>query len=584
MNTIMVIPTYWTGSEGKWQEGDSVYDHPTPLNENGTLKRTLDSIHSLEDKEFSIVIIGAVTNPIYLAQMEEKVRSIILSSKLKQDIYLFTNSHLNKIKQALGNALNKILSFKGYSNIRNLCLFVPYILDADVAVLIDDDEIFEDPKFIEKAKEFIGKRFYGNTIDGVAGYYLNEDNEYYDKVNIAPWMTYWDRFGGKREAFDKIIGGEPRLKKTPFAFGGAMVIHRNLMRIVPFDPNITRGEDTDYVINARIFGFNFYLDNTLAIKHLPPPKHHPVWKRFREDIYRFLYDKSKFETQYEKTNLREINPEDFDPYPGEFMKPDLEDKIFKTNIILALNYLADNDIASCKETIKNIYLAKYDAKPHYNTFETYLDYQKKWRIMLKETAGFGNSLKEIITRGLVTDAKDIREDRIKHVMNKFNQEQHEEILNLISVDHFPDFSRKDLRFMFSHSNSEKLSKDEYVFRAHEKNNDFFIVLSGMLKVIKENSENSNELLVTTLEKGDHFNETAIFFDFPHSVSVKAVEDSEIIVLKRETLLELLHENSELSTKILWFISRKLSERLMLTTQKFSDSKAQYSDVSDHMEE
>jgi len=25
----MVIPTYWTGADGKWQEGDSVYDHPT---------------------------------------------------------------------------------------------------------------------------------------------------------------------------------------------------------------------------------------------------------------------------------------------------------------------------------------------------------------------------------------------------------------------------------------------------------------------------------------------------------------------------------------------------------------------------
>jgi len=578
----MVIPTYWTGADGKWQEGDSVYDHPTPLDEEGTLKRTLDSIHTLEDEDFSVVIIGAVTNPRYLKLMEEKVRSIILSSKLKQDIYLFTDSNLDMIKKELGNAAEKILSLNGYSNIRNLCLFVPYILDADVAVLIDDDEIFEDPNFTNKAKEFIGKRFYGNTIDGVAGYYLNEDNEYYDKVNIAPWMTYWDRFGGKREAFDKIIGGEPRLKKTPFAFGGAMVIHRNLMRIVPFDPNITRGEDTDYVINARIFGFNFYLDNTLSIKHLPPPKHHPVWKRFREDIYRFLYDKSKFETQYEKTNLREINPEDFDPYPGEFMKPDLEDKIFKTNIILALNYLADNDIDSCKETIKNIYLAKYDAKPHYNTFETYLNYQKKWRHMLKATAGYSNTLKELITQGMVTDSQDILDDRIKHVINKFNIEQHEEIMNLIAVDLFPDFSRKDLRFMFSHSKAEKLAKDAYVFKANEINNDFFIVLSGMLKVIKENHERNDELLVTTLEKGDHFNETAIFFDFPHTVSVKAITESEIIVLKRDTLLELLRDNSELSAKILWFISRKLSERLMLTTQKFSDSKAQYSDVSDHM--
>ena len=148
MNTIMVIPTYWTGAEGKWQEGDSVYDHPTSLDEEGTLKRTLDSIHNLEDDDFAVVIIGAVTNPRYLKLMEDKVRSIILSSKLKQDIYLFTERNLEQIKDKLGSASKKILSLCGYSNIRNLCLFVPYILDADVAVLIDDDEIFEDPKFI----------------------------------------------------------------------------------------------------------------------------------------------------------------------------------------------------------------------------------------------------------------------------------------------------------------------------------------------------------------------------------------------------------------------------------------------------
>jgi len=44
------------------------------------------------------------------------------------------------------------------------------------------------------------------------------------------------------EAFDKIIGTEPRLKETPFVFGGNMVIHRDLFSVIPFDPNVPRGE------------------------------------------------------------------------------------------------------------------------------------------------------------------------------------------------------------------------------------------------------------------------------------------------------------------------------------------------------
>ncbi len=106
-------------------------------------------------------------------------------------------------------------------------------------------------------------------------------------------MTYWNRFGSKTKVFDKIIGNEPRIKMTPFVFGGAMIVHRNLFKTVPFDPRVKRGEDIDYLINAKMFGFHFFLDRELSKKHLPPKKHHPVWKSFREDTNRFLYEKKR---------------------------------------------------------------------------------------------------------------------------------------------------------------------------------------------------------------------------------------------------------------------------------------------------
>jgi hypothetical protein len=36
----MVIPSYWAReSEIGWKEGDTIYDHPTPLDNEGTLLR-----------------------------------------------------------------------------------------------------------------------------------------------------------------------------------------------------------------------------------------------------------------------------------------------------------------------------------------------------------------------------------------------------------------------------------------------------------------------------------------------------------------------------------------------------------------
>ena len=59
MRRVMVIPVYYSRpkSEGH-QEGDAVYDHPTPIDEEGTLKRTLESIRILANHEFQSALPG----------------------------------------------------------------------------------------------------------------------------------------------------------------------------------------------------------------------------------------------------------------------------------------------------------------------------------------------------------------------------------------------------------------------------------------------------------------------------------------------------------------------------------------------
>lgn len=582
MRTYMVIPSYWSGPPDTWKEGDKVFDHPTPVNEYGTIGRTLASINHLDDHEFTLIVIGIATSETYEKPMRKRLTEIIRSVDLPVDTYLITQTELSQLQEVMYQDFpdEGILSLKNYSAIRNMCLFVPYLFGADIAVLIDDDEVFEDALFMNKAKEFIGRRFYGTTIDGVAGYYLNEDNEYYDKVNIAPWMTYWDRFGGKREAFDKIIGSEPRLKKTPFAFGGAMVIHRNLFRVVPFDPNTTRGEDTDYVINARIFGFNFYLDNTLAIKHLPPPKKHPIWKRFREDIYRFLYAKSKFDNQEEITNLHEIKPEDFDPYPGEFMKPDLGDKIFKTNIILALNYLSDGDVDACKETIRNIYLARYEAIPHYNTFTSYLEFQKEWRALLDRTKEFTEGeLTSILQKGIL-----IKHDKYQQAKSKLlEKSKMGQNLHLRKIGLFKEFNKTQLRKLFYAARVVTLVKGQNVFNAGDWDDNIYVIISGALEILKKDAVSGELVVVALLQQSEHFNESAIFFDSPRNVCIRALSDVELFVIEKEKALELMRNDNDFAAKLLWRISSKLSERLSNTTNRFTESQGQSSDISDHMQ-
>jgi hypothetical protein len=384
---MMVIPSYWS-RENKvgWKKGDAIYDHPTPLNEEGTLNRLFESIKILSNKDVEIIIIAVPTSKDIDKKVEEKVSNLVSSVSLDFKVSIIGPTHIKKIKDYFidigKKEYSELIKIRGYSNIRNLCLFIPAIMDADVAILIDDDEIFEDSMFLSKALEFIKKPIKGNLNYGVAGYYLQPDGDFQIKKSFVPWMKYWNKIEKMNEAFNKIIGSKPRIKETPFVFGGNMIIPKELFTKILFDPFVPRGEDIDYLLNAKMFGFNFYLDNQLSIKHIPPLKSHPTWQRLREDIFRFIYERMKIQNQKPKPGMNMVYPEELDPYPGCFLKNDLEYKIKHSNKLLSNEYLAQGDHEASKEALKNIFLAESKAIPTFDPFEKYCDLQKIWEKLL----------------------------------------------------------------------------------------------------------------------------------------------------------------------------------------------------------
>jgi CRP-like cAMP-binding protein len=587
MKTVMVIPTYWSREKAVgWQPGDILYDHPTPIDQEGTLAKTLESLMVLDDKDYSLVVLACSTAPDIERDVEVRVKELVREVDSPVETFVISHSHLHAMHQVLREAerddLFDVLSLAGYSNIRNMCLFIPYVLGAEIAVLIDDDEFFDDPKFIYKAREFIGSRFMGQTIDGVAGYYLNAKGSYYDDVpEEIHWMTYWDRFGSKREAFDKIIPGEPRLKLTPFAFGGCMVIHRSLLRTVPFDPRITRGEDTDYVLNARMFGFNFFLDNELSIQHRPPSKTHPTWQRFREDIFRLLYSKAKIDGQTEEVNMTLVEAEDLDPYPGEFLRDSLDDKILKTNLILALDYLADDRVADAKETIRNIWLAKTKAIPIDNPFEVYLNFQRRWRRLRRLTSrGLGVAFSSIIKSGNIRLEEVARATEVMRA--EFEQLDDEALLLLIrDIQLFKGLKPDQIQALLSICQREFFAKDDVIITEGSKEHALFVITKGKVRITLGNdSEESMELI--DLGVGETLGEVSLLIDAPHSATVTALEPTEVITFTRKSLTVLMADYPELAANVWHRLAQSLSGRLRHSNERYLSHIREAYDVADDL--
>lgn len=177
MRKTMIIPTYWCRRTGElWQEGDAVYDHPTPVDQEGTLERTLLSMKQFHEKDFKLVILICPTTPEVEEEAYGQVLRITRRAQLNAETYLFTAGDLREMTDilhttGLTDQGAKLLSMFGYSNVRNICLLAASILTADAALLIDDDEVFELPDFVPRSLEFLGRRVYGDIVHGVAGYW-----------------------------------------------------------------------------------------------------------------------------------------------------------------------------------------------------------------------------------------------------------------------------------------------------------------------------------------------------------------------------------------------------------------------------
>jgi len=329
----VIVPTYWSWPTGEpGHPEDAVYDHPTPLDQEGTLGRLLRCLTAWEG-EFNVLVITVAVNSELEEAAEAKVERIIAPFRASYPLVHFAAGDLPVIYQRMEELgigeHTPFISLGGYSSVRNCQLLVPHILGSEVIIALDDDEVVE-PDYLEKALEFIGREYGGELVAGVAGFYLDSAGR-----NKLPEGEVNDNIFRRKNAImnkaTRALEAKPgRLVETAVAFGGNMVFHRSLFTQVPFDPYIARGEDIDYLINSRFLGFRFYLDKALLITHLPPEEYGALpYRKLCQDIFRFIHEREKLAQAKKHPGLEYVTSQTLDPYPGRFLGPDLEEQAFE---------------------------------------------------------------------------------------------------------------------------------------------------------------------------------------------------------------------------------------------------------------
>ncbi len=189
---LVAIPTYWTHPGGDGPE-EIVFDHPTPLDTPGTLRRTLESLTPLaaQGVEVEVSVVAAATAPALEAAVARRVREVIESPPLPYPVRLFAAPHLSILQdfcRTQGRAeWLPLLSLAGYSQIRNLTLILATICQAGALLSLDDDEVIADPDFLAKVEadlELLGRE---HPVFGLAGIYRNADGGVLLPEPAAPW-------------------------------------------------------------------------------------------------------------------------------------------------------------------------------------------------------------------------------------------------------------------------------------------------------------------------------------------------------------------------------------------------------------
>ena len=324
MNPAIVIPSYWAKTDDLVSVGDvGIYDHSTPISK--PLPELETCLRSLEQVRGVLRVIVLVVAPPTFAD----------SARARVDGICRMHPNLNPLvvgrreAQQITRAIDRIApglegepcSLRGYGAIRNMGLAVAAALGHDVVVFLDDDEIALTEDFLIDAVYGIGlETRQGLPNQAKSGYFLNRNDSPFADLEKPAWHErWWSKRAEFNEWMHKALSGT-RISRSNYVCGGCFAVGAEAFCSVAFDPQITRGEDLDYLFNLRMYGFDVWFDNQWYVKHLPPdvPSHAA---RFLQNVYRWDYEVAKLACARELRELRQVTPASLRPYPAPWIDP-----------------------------------------------------------------------------------------------------------------------------------------------------------------------------------------------------------------------------------------------------------------------
>lgn len=104
----------------------------------------------------------------------------------------------------------------------------------------------------------------------------------------------------------------------------------------------------------------------------------------------------------------------------------------------------------------------------------------------------------------------------------------------------------------------RFKRGELIVEQGKKTNALYIILAGRSRVLSADSR-GREVILATLHSGDYIGEMSLIDDEPHSATVRADVQTDVLVLGREAFSRCLPDSSSMSYNIMRGLVRRLRQ-------------------------
>lgn len=134
---------------------------------------------------------------------------------------------------------------------------------------------------------------------------------------------------------------------------------------------------------------------------------------------------------------------------------------------------------------------------------------------------------------------------------------------------FKNLNQNDKEALVQHHKVVKIKKGDYLFKEGEKSHGLLCLVSGKVKIFKI-GVGEREQILKMVKQMEFIGYRNLFSEKRWSFSAKAIEESVICILNKQTLIKILKNNADISLKLTKLISDELwylYNRVTSLTQK-----------------